>query len=125
MSLANLRIQRGEPLIVSLAEDMGSDPSSALTQRRAVLKRAGAGPSVPDASVPAVAEFTITSRVASGSATGAVAAGFDLALSAAQTKALAPGVYVVNPAFGAGGSVLSIEQPLFILVSETTTDVVV
>lgn len=113
------RFPRGAPVRLGLQETTGD--SSALTERRAVLKKAGPGMTMPPATGPAAATFTITARAAV-TLPVPVAKGFDLVLSDDVARALPAGVYVVTPAFGANGDVWEIAAPLFIAIDEVTTD---
>jgi hypothetical protein len=119
MSAATIayRFGRGEPIFVQLEDVEGGD-SSPLTDRKAVLKKALPGPRVPPAAAVSVAQFLITPRAA----TPQIASGFDLIIPASVSKTLDVGLYVVTPAFGAGGVVQQIADALFIEIKETTTD---
>jgi hypothetical protein len=116
VSRVNLTVRRGAPITFGNVNTGPGDPAL-LTQRKAVLRRAGPGPSVDEAA-PVAAEFTIVFRAA----TVDVAAGFDFTLSGDATKALEPGNYAVNVALGASGVPVIVSPPLFIAIEQTTTD---
>ncbi len=113
------RFLRGASIKLGLQATEG-DPLI-LTQRKADLKRAALGPSVPPPSEPVAASFVITARAAV-ILPKPIAAGFDLTLPDDVVRGLPAGIYVVTPAFGAGEDVWEIAAPLFIAIDEVTTD---
>jgi hypothetical protein len=119
MNRINMRVRRGAPITFGNVNTGPGDPAL-LTQRKAVLRRAGPG-LVVDESAPVAADFVVTFRAA----TVDVAAGFNFSIDADTSKTLAAGIYAVNGALGAAGVPVVITDPLFIQIEETTTDDVV
>lgn len=110
------RFQVGETVVVALAAEGATDADFAGITVTAALKLTLDGGTVPPLSTASVADFDCTYRAAADG----VDAGWNLALTPAQTGALASGIYVTNAVLTFDDGTVIKTFPLFLQFDEAT-----
>ena len=116
-AVADARFYRGESIVIVL-EAVGATPTdlAAVASVDAVLKTAIRG-AAPNAAARVAATFAVEPFVAAGE----LGPGWTLRLSAAQSAALAPGVYVTNAAVTYEGGEVEKTDALLLQIDQATT----